>query len=81
MNLFFKNLIKLAFFAAIVAIIYLAYFFTIGIPKTQARNHYNYALKLIDEGEKKQAMEELNIAKGYWNEKYIEEELQKISNF
>jgi hypothetical protein len=73
------NFFKLFIVTVLVGSLYLNYMFAIGIPKTQARNHYNLALKLLEYGETDKAIDELNTAQNYWDEDYIREALQNIN--
>lgn len=77
-----KPVLKVAFkviiTCVIVSAIYLAYFFFIGVPKTQARNYYNSALKEIENGNNEKAKEDLRTALTYWDEDYIKVKLESL---
>jgi len=64
----------------IVIFTFLIYFYTIGIPKTQARNYYNLALEDIQSGNLKKAEEKLKKALSYWEEEYIKIELKSVQD-
>jgi uncharacterized membrane protein YukC len=61
-----------------VLIIFLLYLYFIGIPKTQARNHFNLAQIAENDGDVSTAKEEYKKALTYWNEGYIKEALEKV---
>lgn len=73
-----KNLIKLSIVGIIIGGVYMLYFFTVGVPKTQARNYYNKALIEIENGDNEKALEYLNNGQSYWREDYIKEEIEKL---
>jgi hypothetical protein len=66
--------------SSIVAGIYLIYFFTIGVPKTQARNFYNLALEKEKEGNIEQTIEYLKLAKNAWSETYIDQKIEELTS-
>jgi len=61
-----------------VAAVYMLYFYTIGVPKTQAREYYNLAMTDLQSGERNKAIEELQKALTYWHEGYIQDKLNEI---
>lgn len=75
----FSKLLLVVIVSCIVGAIYLIYFFLIGVPKTQARNYYNLALIEMEHGDNVKALEYLELAKTYWNEGYINDEISKLN--
>jgi cell division protein FtsN len=61
-----------------VLITFILYLYFIGIPKTQARNHFNLGQIAENEGDVSTAKEEYQKALDYWNERYIKEALEKV---
>lgn len=61
----------------LVAGIFLAYMFLIGIPKTKARNYYNQGMIARQEGNEIQAQKDFEKALSYWKEEYIKREMQE----
>ena len=76
----FKKILLVLFVCIGVTGLFLTYFFTIGVPKTQARNYYNAALKEEEKGNREKALEYLNTAKGFWRETYIDQEIKNLQN-
>lgn len=73
---------KFVRFIAAVAVfttVYLAYYFFIGIPKTQARNYYNLALEYIAFDDYENYYKNLQAAYNSWPERYIADELDAYS--
>lgn len=56
------------------------YFYTIGVPKTQARTYYNQAMSALKEGERNHAIEDLQRALTFWHEPYIQEKLNEVQD-
>lgn len=77
-----KKLLKTSVLVGLVCVItvaaFLLYFYTIGIPKTQARSYYNLAIQALEDGKKEEAIENLKTALSNWNEPYIAAKLQEI---
>lgn len=61
----------------LVAGIFLAYMFLIGIPKTKARNYYNQGMIARQEGNETEAQKDFEKALSYWKEEYIRKEMKK----
>jgi len=62
----------------VVGILYMSYFYLIGIPKTQARTYYNRATIEMDKGNTDKAKEDLTKALSYWHEDYIAKALDDL---
>jgi len=75
---FFKTSVVVLIVSLLSAGVYMLYFYTIGVPKTQARTYYNKAIADIDAGERNKAIEELQTALTYWHEGYIQDKLNEI---
>ena len=75
----FKNTFYVVFASIITAGIFFAYFFTVGVPKTQARTYYNLAISELESGNKEKAKDDLQTALSYWAEPYIQEKLRIIN--
>jgi len=75
---FFKTSVVVLIVSLLSAGVYMLYFYTIGVPKTQARTYYNKAITDIDAGERNKAIEELQTALTYWHEGYIQDKLNEI---
>lgn len=75
-----SKLLFIVVISSVVAGIYLIYFFTIGVPKTQARNYYNLALIKEKEGNNQQALEYLRLAKSTWGEEYIDRKIEELTS-
>lgn len=75
-----KNLLKAFIVSLVVAGIYMAYYVTIGIPKTQARNYFNLANSDLEVGDKESALKNLETAKGFWPEQYVLDKIEELSN-
>lgn len=75
----YKDLIHLIIVSIFIAIVFIAYLVILGIPKTKARNYYNKGKIFLIMGDKEQAREFFDKARNYWDEKYIREDLEKIS--
>lgn len=77
-----KKLAKVSVLVILVSLVsaglYLLYFYTIGIPKTQARTYYNQAISALKEGKREEAKQDLEKALQNWKEAYIQEELDKL---
>lgn len=77
-----KKLAKVSVLVLVVSLVstglYMLYFYTIGIPKTQARTYYNLAISALKEGKKDEAKQDLEKALQNWKEPYIQEELDKL---
>jgi len=73
-----KTIALLFITSLIVSGIYLAYFFSIGIPKTQARNYFNLSQKYLEEGNTLEARNNLEKAYSFWPEEYIQIELDRL---
>lgn len=61
-----------------VALLFLVYLVTLGIPKTTARNLYNEATLALKAGETAQARNLLEEAYKAWPEPYIKQELDNL---
>lgn len=61
-----------------VVLIFVIYLTFVGIPKTQARNFYNQALKQIENDEEDKAKASLLEGLKFWDERYIGEEFEKL---
>jgi hypothetical protein len=77
-KLFLKNSVAVLLVSAIIAGVYMLYFYTVGVPKTQAKNYYNLALQEEEKGNILQAIKDLETAKSYWNEEYINIKLEEL---
>ncbi|MFS8131398.1 MAG: hypothetical protein ACMG57_05490 [Candidatus Dojkabacteria bacterium] len=75
---FLKTSVIVAIVAGISAGAYMLYFYTIGVPKTQARTYYNLAIKDLQEGDKEKAKVDLQTALNSWQEPYIQQKLQEL---
>ena len=75
---FFKTSVVVLIVSLLSAGVYMLYFYTIGVPKTQARTYYNKAISDINAGERNKAIEELQTALTYWHEGYIQDKLNEI---
>lgn len=75
---FVKNLALVTVGCLVSAGAYMLYFYTVGIPKTQARNYYNQAIVKLEEGEREEAIKDLEKALTFWKEPYIEEQLKEV---
>jgi len=77
-----KSLFKTFGVVAVVSLIsagaYMLYFYTIGVPKTQARTFYNKAIEDLNAGERNKAVEDLQTALSYWHEGYIQDKLNEV---
>jgi len=75
-----KTFLKLVLTMAVITSIYLIYFFSIGIPKTQARTYYNKAMEDISLKHKQDLeKQDLQKALSYWPEQYIQEAYDKLN--
>lgn len=74
-----KKSVLVVLISGFVSLIYLGYFFAVGIPKTQARNYFLLALKQEEEDKIDEALRSLTVAKNYWNEDYILEKIETLS--
>jgi outer membrane protein assembly factor BamD (BamD/ComL family) len=75
-----KKVLLIAITSVIVGLIYGSYFYFLGIPKTQARNYYNMAIKDLEDGKISDAKDKLEQAVNYWPEEYIEEKLKELKS-
>lgn len=64
----------------LIAGIFLAYMFLIGIPKTKARNYYNQGMIAREEGNEAEAQKNFEKALTYWDEEYIQREISNDKN-
>jgi hypothetical protein len=62
----------------IISLLFLVYLVFVGIPKTQARNYYNKALIELENNNIEKAVNYLQTALNYWDEKYIRRKLYEI---
>lgn len=66
-----KQIAKWVGVCGLVAVVYVFYLFAVGIPRTQARNHFNSATLLLAEGQINLAKQELEKAYTAWPEEYV----------
>ena len=74
-----KTLPKLILASLLTFGIYMAYYVTIGVPKTEARNFYNEGIKAQGLGNTELAKKDFQKALTFWHEQYIQDELDKLN--
>ncbi len=74
----FKEITLIAVISVIIILLFGAYVYFIGRPKTMARNYYNRAQIDLKEGQEDKAIENMQKALEYWEEDYIREELEEL---
>lgn len=78
-NLLIK-LFQVTVVSLVVGLVYFGYIIFIGIPKTQARNYYNLAVKQISENKLDEGKQNLEVALSFSEESYIRNYLESLSS-
>ncbi|MBW7953360.1 hypothetical protein H3C67_01095 [Candidatus Dojkabacteria bacterium] len=78
-----KDFLFMILTSAIVSVVCLLFLFLVGVPMTQARNHYNSAVRLYNQENYQEALLEIRISQEIWNTNEAgllsEQILQKLS--
>ncbi len=73
-----KDLSKVFAVAVVVTVIYLSYFYLVGVPRTQARYYYNQGLIALENNDKQTAKENFEKGLTFWQEDYIINSLKQL---
>lgn len=73
-----KELLLSLAISLLIALLFGSFMYFVGIPKTKARNEYNKAVIDLQRGNEESAMQHLEEALEYWDEKYIREALENL---